>query len=378
MQALLPTSTPTPIAPAQARERVLGSDNRGRVRLVQLLTVFAIYFACALIMWGGAAYGLIPAAPLTGWCLYVAVGMAVFYLLIRSGWSQRTADPMLSEAQVVFGVVAVLWAYLMCGVWRSATLFPLMLILTFGAFVSSWRRLAALTVLALIGLAASIALLHGGHPNAYDWRADIANLLMMAVVLPTCSIVAARLSSLRARLHSQRDRLERALDEVQRLATEDELTGLQNRRRMQELLELEHSRSVRSGRTFCLAVIDLDHFGEINDEHGHAVGDQVLRLFAGEAKGAIRASDLLARWSDEAFVLLMPDTHAALARLGVERLRERTAATTIDAGASRLALRFSAGVVEHLAGESVSDAIGRAERALASAKVQGRNRVVVG
>lgn len=374
MQALMPS----PVSPTQASELVLGSDDRSRVRLLQLLTTAAIYLAGGLIMWFGEAHGLVPRPALVGWCVFVAVGMAAFYALIRSGWSLRLADPMLNEAQVVFGLVAVLWAYLMCGVWRGATLFPLMLILTFGAFVSSWKRLAMLTALALIGLAASIALLHRWHPNAFDWRADLANFAMLAVVLPTCSVIAARLSSLRARLHAQRDRLEHALDEVRRLAIEDELTGLKNRRRMQELLELEHSRSVRSGRTFCLALIDLDHFGAVNERHGHPAGDQLLRAFADTASTAIRASDVLARWSGEAFVLLMPDTRASLARLGVDRLRERTGAASLDAGTVRIALHFSAGVVEHLAGESVAEAIGRAERALGAAKTQGRNRVVVG
>lgn len=369
---------PSPLGPTQAASLVLGGDHRSRVRLLQLLTTAAIYLAGALIMWFGEAHGLVPRATLIGWCIYVAAGMAVFYALIRGGWSLRLADPLLSEAQVVFGLVAVLWAYLMCGVWRGATLFPLMLILTFGAFVSSWKRLAVLTALALVGLAACIALLHALHPDSFDWRADVANLAMLAVVLPTCSVIAARLSSLRARLHAQRDHLERALDEVRRLATEDELTGLKNRRRMLELLELEHSRSIRSGRTFCLALIDLDHFGGVNERHGHAAGDQLLRAFADEARTAIRASDLLARWSGEAFALLMPDTHASLARLGVDRLRERTAAASLDAGAARVELHFSAGVVEHLAGEAVMDAITRAERALAGAKAQGRNRVVVG
>jgi diguanylate cyclase (GGDEF)-like protein len=371
MEATLPQA-------AQAAEANPGNDLRRRARLLQLLTTLAVYIGSALIMWLGEARGLIPAPALIGWCACVGIGMAAFYALIHSGWSARLADPMLSEAQVLFGLVAVLWAYLMCGVWRSATLFPLMLILTFGAFASSWRRLAVLTGLALLGLACCIALLHELRPGEFDLREDIANLLMLAVVLPTCSLIAARLSSLRVRLHAQRDDLAQALAEVRRLATEDELTGLKNRRRMRELLELEHSRCVRSGRTFCLAMIDVDRFGEVNGRYGHAVGDQLLRAFATEAQGAIRTSDLLARWSGEAFLLLMPDTHAALARLGVDRLRERTGAASLSAGQVRINVQFSAGVVEHLAGESVVDAIARAERALASAKDQGRNRVVVG
>jgi diguanylate cyclase (GGDEF)-like protein len=136
---------------------------------------------------------------------------------------------------------------------------------------------------------------------------------------------------------------------------------------------------VRSGRGFCLALVDIDHFKRINDLHGHAVGDEALRRFSREAQSALRVSDVMARWGGEEFVLLLPDTRAPLAKAGLERLRERIAAMALPpVDDDRLTLTLSAGVTEHIAGESTAQALERADRALYEAKAQGRNRVVVG
>jgi diguanylate cyclase len=124
-------------------------------------------------------------------------------------------------------------------------------------------------------------------------------------------------------------------------------------------------------------VIDLDHFKRINDAHGHPVGDRVLRAFAREALATIRGSDVLGRWGGEEFLLMLPNTRAALAKLGLERLRLRAEALKVDIDGGTVAFTLSAGLVEHLAGEGVADTIARADRALYLAKQQGRNCVVV-
>ncbi|CAN5120179.1 GGDEF domain-containing protein [soil metagenome] len=362
---------------ARLADAFLGTDKRRRARLAQWAITLIVYVCSAAIMALGVAESQIAEQAFAGWCAFVALGLVAGYTLIRGPWSERLSDSGVNEAQIVFGLATVLWAYLICGPWRGATLFPLMLILTFGAFSSTWRRLAALTVMALAGLAAAIALLHELHPRHFDLRADIANLLVLAVMLPACSVVAARLSSLRAKLHGQRDALAVALAEMHRLSTRDEVTGLKNHRRMQELLELEHRRSVRSGRTFCLAVIDLEDLLRAETRHG-VTSDALLRAFADEALGAIRSSDMLGRWEEDGFLLMMPDTRASLARLGVDRLRDRTEAIRLDAANAPAAITLAAGVVEHIAGESIGDAVARASRALQAAKAQGRNRVVAG
>ena len=134
---------------------------------------------------------------------------------------------------------------------------------------------------------------------------------------------------------------------------------------------------MRSGRGFCVALIDIDHFKQINERHGHSGGDSLLHSFAREALGAIRVADVLARWDGETFVLLLSDARLPLARGGVERLRMRVEAAALLDGKPTQRITVSAGLTEHIAGEAVSDALARADRALYQAKTEGRNRTVV-
>jgi diguanylate cyclase len=165
---------------------------------------------------------------------------------------------------------------------------------------------------------------------------------------------------------------------IQELATRDELTGLVNRRHMSSLLERERQRCVRSGRGFSVAMIDIDHFKAVNDHYGHTVGDEVLRTFAHHAPQALRGTDTVSRWGGEEFVLLLPEASLSSARIGIERLRGRVAATPMaHLSAVPIRITVSAGLTEHIAGESVTQTLERADRALYEAKTQGRNRTVV-
>jgi len=135
---------------------------------------------------------------------------------------------------------------------------------------------------------------------------------------------------------------------------------------------------VRSGQAFCIAVLDLDAFRAVNELHGVAMGDRVLRAFAQEAQAAVRIVDRLGRWGGETFVLLLCDTRGPLARQSVERLRERVAAMQVLAPSGEVVrVTLSAGMTEHHAGESIDQALSRARDALREAKLQGRNRLVV-
>src|SRR5690606_34847833 len=284
-------------------DRVLGGDPRLRIRTTQWLITVAVYIGC------GTVFGL-------------AMGM---------GWVAPDASmlPWATFVGTMLGVTAACWGYVLGGPVRTAALFPLLLVLIFGTFSLGWRRILWLTVFAIVSLSFSIALRHGPSPGG-DWsldapgmHVDLVNLGMLVVLLPATSLVAVRLSSLRRKLRSERRALTEALAEVQRLATRDELTGLPNRRHMQELLDRELARSARHEHRFSIALIDLDHFKRINDAHGHAAGDAVLRSFAMTAVGGLRGHDVLARWGGEEFLLLMPDTAGPQAEATVWRMLER-------------------------------------------------------
>ncbi len=363
------------------RDAVLGADPKRQIRSTQFLISVLVYVASALVLWFGIGQGWMDGPGVNAWSLFVSTGLAAFYIAIRSGWSEQFADPALTTPQILLGIAAVEWGYLICGPVRSVALFPLMLVFTFGAFSLDWRRLVWLTAIALVSLILSVGALHivrDGAANISlgnaELRLDLSNVLMLTILLPALSIVTARLSSLRARLRKQRAELTAALVEVQRVAIRDELTGLANRRHMLERLEQERSRFQRSGVAFSIAVIDLDHFKRVNDKFGHAGGDDVLRTFAEFASSTLRTADLLARWGGEEFLLLMPDTSGAQARLGVERVLVKVRAIPLERAAP---LSFSAGVTEHRATETLTETVARADRAMYRAKQAGRNSVVL-
>ena len=365
--------------PGRMADAVLSTNPRRRIRLAQWSISALVYLASAFVLWFGIQQGWMYWSRLIAWCVFLWIGLAGFYVALRTGWSERFADPALTAAQTVLGVIGVEWGYLICGPVRSVALFPLLLIFTFGAFSLSWRRIMWLTLFALVSLLGTITALQASRHGIDTWsldnadlRLDLTNVLMIMILLPALSLVAARLSALRSRLSFQRAALTQALEEVQRLATHDELTGLVNRRHMQERLAQEHYRFQRQGHPFSIAVIDLDHFKQVNDVQGHAGGDEVLRAFAAEALSTLRTSDLIARWGGEEFLLLLPDTRGPQALASVERL---LAGVRSLPHANGPLLSFSAGVTEYRRDETVTDTVARADREMYEAKNSGRNTV---
>jgi diguanylate cyclase (GGDEF)-like protein len=134
----------------------------------------------------------------------------------------------------------------------------------------------------------------------------------------------------------------------------------------------------RQGRTMCLALMDLDHFKKTNDTHGHAAGDEALRTFVAVCRAECRATDVLARFGGEEFVLLLPDAGADEARAVVERIRANLAGRTMWHAGASFTITVSAGVSERAPGENLETLVRRADAALYAAKDAGRDRVEVG
>ncbi|PXY00319.1 sensor domain-containing diguanylate cyclase [Halomonas sp. LBP4] len=166
-----------------------------------------------------------------------------------------------------------------------------------------------------------------------------------------------------------------------RQALTDPLTGLGNRRYLENQAAMEIARAERSGAPLTLIAIDLDHFKRINDTYGHDVGDLVLQAFADLARQVLRDGDMLCRMGGEEFSVLLPDTNREQALRVAERLREAVATTPTKVGQAgpengTLAYTASLGVTLVCAGEcTLKPAIKRADQGLYAAKETGRNRV---
>jgi diguanylate cyclase (GGDEF)-like protein len=162
--------------------------------------------------------------------------------------------------------------------------------------------------------------------------------------------------------------------QLERLAVTDQLTGLANRLRLDQALEDERLRTERYGGSFCVVLLDIDHFKLVNDRFGHQMGDQVLTGFARVLEAHTREVDVVGRWGGEEFLVICRDGLEP-ALLLAEKLRR-----AIQSHVFALVGRKSAslGVALFHRGETVAEAIARADAALYQAKQDGRNRVVSG
>jgi len=166
--------------------------------------------------------------------------------------------------------------------------------------------------------------------------------------------------------------------ELQRLATLDPMLGIANRKRLMEQGAIECRRAARDRTPLAALMIDVDHFKDINDRYGHAVGDEVLHEISRRILEAIRATDLLSRFGGEEFSVLLPNTPLAGARIIAERIRELVSARPVETHAGLARVSVSIGVSERLDDEAdIAAALDRADGGLYKAKQEGRNRIAV-
>jgi diguanylate cyclase len=164
---------------------------------------------------------------------------------------------------------------------------------------------------------------------------------------------------------------------VQELATRDELTNTENRRSLSEILAVEQKRFQRGGTPFCIAMLDLDGFKGVNDNFGHAVGDEVLKAFVQIVRHEMRLSDHFARYGGDEFVLVLTATTVADGLVPLERICAGTANFDWSQFGVGIAVTTSVGVTDFRLGETVASAFQRSDLALYAAKSAGRNRVVI-
>ena len=171
-------------------------------------------------------------------------------------------------------------------------------------------------------------------------------------------------------------RLSQELKHVRVLSLTDELTELPNRRAFTQRLEEELQRARRYKSSFCVAMLDLDHFKHINDTYGHIAGDEILRKYANNILSILRRSDMVARYGGEEFAIIFPNASIEEAQQALDKLRSRAIKTAIEHNGDIIrAPSFSAGLVLCDSSESSEALINRADEMLYAAKEKGRNRI---
>jgi two-component system cell cycle response regulator len=233
--------------------------------------------------------------------------------------------------------------------------------------LDGWATLAALKadpataevpVVFLTGLTDSADLVRALEQGAHDYVRKP----------PEPAELLARVRSA-TRMKALQDALRRQSAELDRQSRTDVLTGLHNRRHVEEQLQAQESAARRHGYPLAVLVVDVDRFKQVNDSLGHAAGDDVLRTVARTLRGTARFEDVVGRWGGEEFVVLAPYTDVAAGTALAERLRAAVAAET---GGVTVSVGGAAS-----GAPTVTDLLVTADANLYAAKDSGRNRVVV-
>jgi diguanylate cyclase len=294
-------------------------------------------------------------APLTWWLnAQRHIGLARWFVMLAA-----MADVVLGMAGGQGSVTRIHTYYLL-----FAILAPT---------IMSAEQRGVIGVMVLVNLAAFAVIELVGWPAHPDmallpplWRDGLLLSMMLS-----CVLIAVAMTLLTEAAVAENE------SRLQMLAGTDGLTGLANRRQFLRSLGHESERARREGRQLSVAIVDVDHFKRINDQHGHDIGDQALVHLASHLRALVRPYDVLARIGGEEFALLLPDTHLREAVAVTERFRGTLAGSALLIDGRPSTLTVSVGVAQLGRHESVDDWLRRADQALYSAKHEGRNRVRV-
>ena len=211
---------------------------------------------------------------------------------------------------------------------------------------------------------AEIALLREQQQTAKSQRWLLVTSLALSVVV---------LGGMMAYLRQQR----RVRQRLASLAARDDLTGLPNRRSILEAARQVHLARGKSSEMACVAMLDIDHFKSVNDTYGHDVGDAALRMFSSVCGEGLRDRDVLGRFGGEEFLLVLPGAQLSSLAAVFDRLRAGLRSVAVPGMPPDARLSFSMGAASLGAGETIEQAIHRADEALYRAKANGRDRLII-
>lgn len=320
-------------------------------------------------------HGILPSWVMLMWAGLSTVVLLGFYLVFRGNYNLRFHDPSLTVAQMLVAIALVLFTQVYAGQARGAYLMALSIIMVFGSFKLHTRQLVGISLLTILCYGLTLPLIRQVEGAAFDVGVEVVLWCSFSLCLPFIALLGGSISALRKRLVVSNGQLQEALRQVTELASHDELTGLYNRRYLLEMLSHEKNRTDRGGGSFCVCLLDLDHFKQVNDRFGHQVGDQVLQGFAGAVAPVLRSTDFFARYGGEEFLLFLPQTSLQMAQHCIQRIQVALIAASYPGLPDDLHITASIGVAQYCPHESIALLIERADKALYQAKANGRNRM---
>ena len=307
------------------------------------------------------------------------VTQLIFFGMFKSGLNLRFKDPSLTSAQIIVALLLQTYLLAMVGEIRGTVLGAYCLILLFGVFQMSRSAYLLHAAFTLTCYASLIVI--NRYFDIYPQELSIALLewFVLACFLLWTILLGSYIRELRERLQQRHTTLQHhqqtlrnMMGQLQSLASTDSLTSLPNRRFFIDEARRRNTLLAR-GETMGVAMIDLDHFKRINDQYGHAVGDQVLQEFARIARSNLRGNDIVARFGGEEFVLLLDNCDLATLHHCVERIRQGLAAHAFSTLPDDVRCTLSAGICLIHPEDNLEWRLSQADDALYQAKNAGRN-----
>jgi diguanylate cyclase (GGDEF)-like protein len=360
---------------------LLASDDVKMRRLINYWAITAaLYILCVSLLWFEVWAGAVEARQASWLSLSILSGSLLFYCLIRTSSALKLTPSQLAFSQGIQAIICIVAAYAIATPVRGAVLTLLLVVLVFCAFALTARRSHQITAFAIVTLGTTMLWLVHVDPQRHAAEIEAIHFILASSMSAAVVYLTNQFNGLRGRLKAQKSKLEQqkielseALLRIEQIAKRDELTLLPNRRYMKEVLSKEEKRHSVESRTLCLALLDIDHFKTINDTYGHAAGDEVLYDFSQQVQATLRNNDVLARWGGEEFLLLLPNTDQNAAMLVLERVQQDLVKVPLKTADVTLQVTFSAGFAVMSPGETVGEAIRRADKAMYRAKAAGRN-----
>lgn len=291
------------------------------------------------------------------------------------GLNQRLRNPDMILPVMIWTTLALLVSAYFVDQVRLCVMMILFAILQVGVFRARFTGFAVISSMAVLAYGLIIWVVGQRHPEAMDLFAEMIQWAAFTIMTAVFVVLAAEISGIRAQLTERNSELGDIVERIQNMAIKDELTGLYNRRHAMERLHKIREMANRGAFDFVIAYVDLDHFKEVNDNYGHQVGDDVLRVFADTARQQVSGRDFCARLGGEEFVLVLLKTDLEDGERVAENLRRAMAEAPIPS-APDLHVTTSIGVALYGPEESLDELLARADAALYNAKETGRDRVV--
>jgi diguanylate cyclase (GGDEF)-like protein len=344
------------LALAKRDEPYAGADLGNARRLFGILSLLSTSLALFYLPFDPP----VEALGRAGWALaglLIGFGFLIPRGLLRSSF-EPSFDLLLVLSYLGLGGVALL-EWLAGGgdnAYQNLFLFWALV----GAGIHPPRR--ALPLLLSASLMAALPLVYEGWSADLAWRIAAPALMWSALGI----VVMALMTYIR----DQRVRFSTDQQTAETLARADELTGLCNRRALQEELATEIARTERAGSQLTFALIDIDRFKQVNDEHGHLEGDECLRQIAAALTRSMRSGDRAFRWGGDEFAVLLPDAGYEEARDALERIAESVESSCTRPDDRPLTISF--GLAELDGESSPEELVGRADLALMSHKSASR------